>query len=103
MGIAIAQIGMLYDDFMWLDFEEFDCVYESWVKAQEEARQEEWERVRTLAGCILAPYSRHNVNMKEVLPFPWDKTTTSNSEILSASDAKQRLEAVLARVHHSPK
>ncbi len=95
MGIAIGNIGMLYDEFMWLDFGEFRSIYDAWRKRREEDEQAEWERMRMLATICISPHVKHSPTPQRLLPFPWEKHGRREQPQVSKEEAKKELERIL--------
>lgn len=95
MGIAIGNIGMLYDEFMWLDFGEFRCVYDAWRKRREEDERAAWERMRMLATICISPHVKHSPTPQRLLPFPWERPKKKEQPKVSKEEAKRELERIL--------
>ncbi len=104
MGIAIGNIGMSYDDFMWADFEEFQCIYDAWRESQEELARDEWERARTVAFICIGPYVSKNTSVKDILHLPWDNETESErNAYIGKEEAKSRLIDIMKKSAQNPK
>ncbi len=98
MGIAIGNIGMLYDEFMWLDFGEFHCIYDAWRKRKEEDEQAEWERMRMLATICISPHVKHAPTPQRLLPFPWEnRKKKADVPKVGKEEAKKRLERLMGK------
>ncbi len=98
MGIAIGNIGMLYDDFLWLDMEEFNFIFKAWQNAREEEQRAEWERMRMLASICISPHVKHAPPPQKLLPFPWEKKLKVQQPRISKEEAKKRFEEVAKRL-----
>lgn len=98
MGISIGNIGMLYDDFLWLDMEEFDAIVEAWQTAREDEQKAEWERMRMLASICISPHLKHAPTPQKLLPFPWEKKRPKvAAPKISKEDARKRFEEMVRR------
>lgn len=75
LGIALGCIGLSYDDFCRLDFEEFSAIYEAYAQQRDDDNKQEWERMRAHATLLLLPHTKKGTKLApdKVYPLPWDK------------------------------
>lgn len=52
--------------------DEIGAIAEARHKAEEERRQEDWERTRLHATLVMQPHCKSRLNPKRLLPFPWE-------------------------------
>lgn len=98
MGIALGRIGLSFDDFCRLDYEEFENICGAWHENAETAYRGEWERVRMLAAISIQPHVKKTVTPKKLLPFPWDdarKERKVNRPVETAEERLKRFEALM--------
>lgn len=50
--------------------------------------RQDWERTRTGAYLTMAPHCKR-LDIKKVLPFPWDKDTSDEDTAISNSDIER--------------
>lgn len=102
MGIAIGNIGMLMDDFLKVDVDEFRAIYAAWNEREEMREQAAWERARLIATICVQPYSKRRLSPKDVLPLPWDKAQQKKpaSKIVSKEEDKKRLASLMERIQN---
>lgn len=99
MGIAIGNIGMLLDDFLRLEIEDFRAVYAVWCEHETMKERTAWERTRTLAAVCIQPYSKKRLIPKDIISFPWDNQKKEvSSEIVNKEAAKKRLTSLLDKI-----
>lgn len=89
---------MLYNDFLWLDMEEFNAIFKAWQDAREEEQRAEWERMRMLASICISPHVKHSPPPSKLLPFPWEKKSKAQQPKISKEDAKKRFEEITKRL-----
>lgn len=75
LGIALGCMGMGYEDFCKLDFEEFAAAHKAYAEQRDADFKDNWQRMRLLATIVIQPHldRRHKVTPEKLLPFPWDK------------------------------
>ena len=75
MGIALGCIGLSYDDFCKLDFDEFAAVYNAYAVQRDTDFKDKWSRMRLLATIGIQPHLAKNkkITPEKLLPFPWEK------------------------------
>ena len=66
---------------------------EAWHKTREHAERSAWERTRMQCLCMLQPYSRHRLQPRDVMRFPWD-SEGDQEEKLTAKEIRERFERV---------
>ncbi len=77
---------------------EFRAVYDAWHGRAESLEQGEWEQTRLLCACILQDRLKQSLDVREVLPLPWDKKhDQSPARDLSNAELKTRYEAAKKR------
>ena len=105
MGIALGCIGLSFDDFCRLDYEEFENICGAWHEHAETACRGEWERVRTLAAIIIQPHVKKAVTPKKLLPFPWDETRKERKDSRprpTAEEGRKRFEEMVGHLGNKP-
>lgn len=82
LGIALGTIGLRYDDFCRLDFDEFASVYEAYCTERDADMKNSWNQIRTLACITIQPHlaKGKKLSPEKLLPLPWDKKTTKKRD-----------------------
>lgn len=75
LGIALGCIGLSYDDFCKLGYDEFASIYNSYAEQRDVDFKDRWTRMRLLATIVIQPHldKRHKITPERLLPFPWEK------------------------------
>lgn len=73
-------IGMSMDDFCRCTPSEFRAAWEVWHEMHEQRERGAWERMRMECLCTLQPYSKKNLEAKDIMSFPWDKDSEKKKE-----------------------
>lgn len=75
MGIALGGMGLSYDDFCKLDFNEFAAVYNAFAVQRDTDFKDDWARMRMLATIVIQPHLAKGKKLtpEKLLPFPWEK------------------------------
>jgi hypothetical protein len=82
-------MGMSMDDFCRCTPSEF---YEAWkCHQQQEVRKERsaWERYRWLATCMVQPYSKKALGVKDIAVFPWEKEEPTRQDAKPAMSTEE--------------
>ena len=96
LGIALGCIGLSFDDFCKLDFDEFAAVWESYAARRDAQSREAWSIARVQAFFSVQPYLKKGTKItpQKLLPLPWDGSATedSNEDIkLTAEQQRERM------------
>lgn len=98
MGIALGQIGLLYDDFCRCTPVEFEHIYKAYSDRAEAEYRDGWERMRLLATIVIQPHVKKKLTAQKLMKFPWDNKTkqaATNTPQISKEEAKSRFEALV--------
>ncbi|MCM1022417.1 MAG: hypothetical protein NC403_09470 [Muribaculaceae bacterium] len=99
LGIAVGCIGLPFDEFCALEFDEFESICEAWRKMNEQQTREAWERTRLLATICIQPHIKKKITPKQLMPLPWDKKATRRKAPKQTAEEKQkRFEDVAKRL-----
>lgn len=71
--MALGCIGLSYEDFCGLDYDELAAVMGAWRDMKEQESRSEWERMRVLAAITVQPHCGKRVTPSELVPLPWDE------------------------------
>lgn len=69
-------MGMSYDDFCRCSPSEYNAIYASF----EHTRRQDWERTRLLALCMIQPYSKKKLKLKDVMEFSWEHNIPEDAD-----------------------
>lgn len=98
MGIATGCIGMSLQDFERCTPSEFRAVFDAWHERIQALERSGWEQTRFLGACVLRYGAKRMLDVRDVLPFPWDKTDSrSSTRNLSDAELKVRYESAKKR------
>jgi len=94
VGMALGGMGMSLDDFERCTPIEFEAAFRSW---EQNHCQDDWERARFLACCMLQPYSKKALKTEDVCRFPWD---IRNSQVAAPAEEStwERFEELVRRL-----
>jgi hypothetical protein len=93
LAIALGRIGISYNDFIALTPFEFNKIYDSWYKWQEQMMRERWEQTRFIAMTNITPHSRKKLKATDIIRFPWDvEKKQKNSD--TKKSTRERFEAL---------
>ena len=100
LGIAIANIGMPYNDFCALTPEEFSYIFKAYNEQQQEQYRDNWERMRMLAGIMIQPYAKKGLTLHKLLPFSWDVMAhqPQKTDYISKDEALKLFEKTMERI-----
>lgn len=101
MGIALGCIGLSFDDFCRLDYEEFENICGAWHEHAETAYRGDWERMRVLASICIQPHVKKTVTPKKLLPLPWDNARKERKDSRPRATVpgdRKRFEEVVGRL-----
>lgn len=90
------MLGLSLKDFHSLTPEEFRECCKSRNEFEESKSREEWERMRILATIVIQPHCKKRINMKKILPMPWDKYKEPEEKKLTREERKARFEKLMA-------
>lgn len=65
-------MGMSLQDFCSCTPSEFKSIFDAWREREEATTHREWETTRSIISAVIAPYANRAVDIKKVMPFPWD-------------------------------
>lgn len=90
-------IGLSYNDFCKLDFDEFAAVYKAYAEQRDTDFRDRWQRMRLLATIVIQPHlsKRKTITPEKLLPFPWDKKlgrTDGNKVTMTREQQRKRME-----------
>ena len=95
-------MGLSYDDFCRLDFQEFAAVWQAYAEQRDTNYKDEWQRMRLLATIVIQPHlsKGHKITPEKLLPFPWDREKARKQEApkISAAQQRKRMEKLVAKL-----
>lgn len=95
MGVALGCIGLSYDDFCRLDFDEFAAIVKSYAEQRDADIRGEWERMRLLATIAVQPHlaKGKSITPEKLLPLPWDsRKKKAEGPKITAEQQRKRME-----------
>lgn len=100
MGIALGCIGLSYDDFCRLEYQEFAAVWKAYAEQRDTDFKDRWQRMRLLASITIQPHldKRHRVTPEKLLPFPWDKPSHGKKLTISAEEQRERMRKLVEKL-----
>ena len=101
-GVALGCIGLGYDDFCKMDFDEFASVYAAYADQRDAAVKDEWSRMRLHATISIQPHlaKGKRVTPEKLLPFPWDHKPQNahNKEELTLEQRRERAQKLVEKL-----
>ncbi len=98
LGIATGCIGLSLQDFERCTPSEFRAIFDAWHERAQSLERSEWEQTRFLCACVLQYGAKKTLDVRNVLPLPWDKTEgQSLTQGLSDTELKARYESAKKR------
>ena len=98
----MTGMGISYEDFSRLTFEEFEAISAVWNEREEAERRDAWERARLVAAISIQPHVKNRIKPEKLLPLPWDKKMVVRAEKenapLSQAERRARMENLVARL-----
>lgn len=97
MGVALGCIGLSFDDFCKLDYDEFESICKAWSENAETAYRDDWERARLMATICIQPHIKKRITPQKLLPLPWDKEMSNPQKKtlqLTPSEKQARFEGI---------
>lgn len=94
-------MGLSYDDFCRLDFNEFAAIWKAYAEQRDTDYKNEWQRMRLLATIVIQPHlaKGRKITPEKLLPFPWDhKAQKNDAPKLSATEQRKRMEDLVAKL-----
>lgn len=95
-------IGLSYDDFCRLDFEEFAAVWKAYAEQRDTNFKDEWQRMRLLATIVIQPHlsKGRKITPEKLLPFPWDHEKAKKQEgpKMSAAEQRERMKELVEKL-----
>lgn len=92
-------------DFCNLTISEWNEVYASFIKRDEERIHSDWELMRVHAFLVLQPNigkkSRNTITPEKLWPLPWDKNKKESKNIVSRDIQKERYHKLLERIENA--
>lgn len=105
LGIALGCIGLTYDDFCKLSYEEFAAVYEAFATQRDTDFKDNWSRMRLLATISIQPHlgKGKKLTPEKLLPFPWDNVNqkpknVGNKEELTPEQKRKRMAELVKKL-----
>lgn len=98
LGFSLGCVRLSYDDFCRLTVEEFESVCKAYTDQQKAKDRADWERIRILAAINVQPHTKKKITPQRLLPFPWDKKTSRESDNLTFEERKKRCKEAIARM-----
>lgn len=101
LGIALGCIGLSYEDFCKLDFDDFAAIWKAYAEQRDADFKQEWERIRILATIVIQPHiaKGKKVTPEKLLPLPWDNLVKKQgAPKLSAEEQRKRMEELAAKL-----
>ena len=68
----MGDVGVSFDDFCRLTFEEIDAILMCRGRLRADEAHREWEIMRLQTYITLSPFCKNLGSPKNLLPFPWD-------------------------------
>lgn len=84
-------------DFEALYTDEWDAACQAWSTQRQNMRQEEWERNRWLAACMLQPWAKKSLKPTDLVLFPWENNKTTAPQ-LSKEQHRKRMQQALEKL-----
>lgn len=78
-----------------MELGEFCAAYEGWQRLRQMTSREDMERARWEAAVIISPHITSHKPIAEMLPLPWDKQTTQESEDIDIEERRRRAAEML--------
>lgn len=104
LGIALGCIGLRYDDFCRMDFDEFTAVYDAYATQRDVDFKDKWTRMRMLATITIQPHLGRGKKLtpEKLLPFPWEKVTRrkkgDDTPALTPEEQRKRMEELVKKL-----
>lgn len=103
LGIALGCIGLSYDDFCKLDFNDFAAIWKAYAEQRDTDFKDRWNRMRILAAITIQPHlsKKHRITPKKLLPFPWDKTAAKKRQDapkMTAAEQRKRMAELVKKL-----
>lgn len=101
MGVALGCIGLSFDDFCKLDYDEFESICKAWSENAETAYRDDWERARLMATICIQPHIKKRITPQKLLPLPWDnarKERKDSKPRRTMPGSRERFEEVKKRI-----
>lgn len=95
LGIALGCIGLRYDEFCKMDYEDFAAVYDAYATQRDIDYKDRWTRMRLLATIVIQPHlgKGKKLTPEKLLPFPWEKKKTkTDAPTLTQEEQRKRME-----------
>lgn len=86
----MGVIGLSRGDFMALTLDEFEAVYARWREARESRDRQPWEVMRLQTAMTLQPFVKKRLNVRELLPLPWDSQKPERRRLIDDPKERQR-------------
>lgn len=93
-------MGMSMDDFCRCTPSEFSQVWKCRLQQETRLERSAWERSRWVATCMVQPYSKKSLGVKDLAVFPWEKeepTKQSAKPAMSTEEIKARYKNALKK------
>jgi hypothetical protein len=91
-------MGMSMDDFCRCTPSEFSEVWKCFQQQEVRKERSAWERNRWLAVCVVQPYSKKTLGVKDIAVFPWEKEEPTRQDAkpaMSMEEIKERYKSAL--------
>lgn len=103
LGIALGCIGLSYNDFCRLDFDEFAAVYKAYAELRDTDLKDRWQRMRLLATIVIQPHlsKRKTITPEKLLPLPWDRKPGRKGEMkvtMTKEQQRRRMEELTKKL-----
>ena len=93
------MLHLSLDDFVRLNYDEFEAIVKAHERARESQYHDNWERMRLHAAIAIQPHVKKAVPPQKLVPLPWDKQKHNAQEPQETPQQhKQRFEELTARL-----
>lgn len=105
LGIALGCIGLSYDDFCKLGYDEFAAVYNAYASRRDADFKDEWQRMRLAATLVIQPHLKQKITPERLLPFPWEvqQKRANNGPRMTPDEQRRRMMEVVQRIEKNGK
>jgi hypothetical protein len=77
------------DDFCRCTPSEFSEVWKCFQQQEVRKERSAWERNRWLAVCVVQPYSKKTLGVKDIAVFPWEKEEPTRQDAKPAMSTEE--------------
>ena len=101
LGYGMGVCGLSFADFCMLTPREFEAVCDAVNEHDDGEQRAAWERARIIGALSVSPWSKGNVELRKVLPLPWDSKPSvpapAAHKIASKEEEERAFERLMKR------